>query len=117
MAATGSPAPAAWNDVVMPNTLPRTANEPSATTAAPPAARASAPTSWTTPVRSRSPSKREHVTTHDVDDGHRDGRLDEVAQPLAAADDDDAGEPAEEDVGRELDAARDRARDAAPGSQ
>ncbi len=52
-----------WNAVRIPKTLPRTANVPTATTAAPPPASAEAPHSWTTPVRSRWPRSPKVVTT------------------------------------------------------
>ena len=91
-----------WNTVSRPNTLPRTAKEPTVATAAPPAETAAAPMSWTTPVRSRSPSSENAVTTTACDDEDRGAGLDERLEAVAAADGQDAGQPAEHGVGAEL---------------
>ena len=75
---------------------------PTAATPEPAADAAEANHSSRMPRRSRAPSKREdghHQRIH-----HEDGdrRLDEDLEPIAAPDGDDAGHPAEEDVGREF---------------
>ena len=75
---------------------------PTAATAEPAADAAEANHSSRTPRRSRSPSSENDRHDERVDDEDRERRLDEDLQPVAAADGDDAGQPAEERVGREL---------------
>ena len=65
-----------------------------------PPRRADANHSSRTPRTSRAPSSEKTVTTSGVDDEHGDRGLDEDLQPVALADGDDAGHPAEEDVRR-----------------
>ena len=91
-----------WKTVRIPNRLPRTANEPTAATAAPAAAARAAPHSWRTPVRSRAPRSEKTEMTSAPTTAIGDAGLDEQVQPVAAADGDDAGEAAEQDVRREL---------------
>ena len=78
----------------MPNRLPSTANEPTATTAAPAAAASDARPELEDAghVEVAVAEQRERRDDGDVDDRDREAGLHEDVQPLAAADDDDAGE-------------------------
>ena len=91
-----------WNTVRIPNTEPSTANVPTAATDEPAADAAEANHSSRTPADVARAEQREDRHDQRVDDEHGDRRLDEDLQPIALADGDDAGQPAEEDVGREL---------------
>ena len=94
-----------WNTVRIPNTEPSTANVPTAAMPDPAAEAAEANQSSRMPRRSCVAEQREDGHDEGVDDEHGDRRLDEDLQPVAAADRDDAGQAAEEDVRRELERA------------
>ena len=58
--------------------------------------------------------QREHHHDERLDDEHADARLDEHREPVAAADADDARDPAEQHVGRELEPRSSRRRCSRP---
>jgi hypothetical protein len=88
--------------VRIPNTDPRTANVPTAATDDPMAAAPGREPQLEDPADVARTEQREDRDDDDVDDEDRDRGLDEYLQPVALADRDDAGHPAEERVGREF---------------
>ena len=90
---------------MIPNRLPSTANVPTAATADPAADAIDAPTSCEQPVDVVESEQGERRDDEDVGDRDDEARLDEDLEPVAAADRDDAGQPADEDVRRELELA------------
>ena len=94
-----------WNEVVIPNRLPSTANVPDGRDRPARGRRDRAPHSWIAGQVAVA-EERERRHDHDVDDRHRHPGLHERPEPFAAPDHDDAGQPAEEDVRRELERVR-----------
>ncbi len=92
--------------MVMPNALPRITKEPSADDGRTDSRRHARPDQLEQAGEVAVAEQREESDDTDLRDCNGAGGLDEVAQPLSAADDDYASHAAEQDVGRELDACR-----------